>query len=71
MDERDPEGAIEGREPGPAMASSVDLELLTQRELDEGLILATSEEREDASEDRDRERRCRPHRVSDSARGRE
>jgi hypothetical protein len=34
-DERNPERAIERREPRPVMASSVDLELLAQCELDE------------------------------------
>ena len=49
------------------MASRVDRELLAQRELDESLILATSEERKDASEGRERESRCGPHRACDSA----
>jgi hypothetical protein len=50
------------------MASRVDLELLAQRELDERLILATSEEREDATEDRERDGRYGPHGAWDSAR---
>jgi hypothetical protein len=41
-------------------APGVDLELLAQRKLHEGLILSTSEEREEATEDRDRENRCGP-----------
>jgi hypothetical protein len=41
----------------------VDRELLSKRELDDGLLLATTKESEDAPEDRDRESRCRPHRA--------
>ena len=54
------------------MVSRIDLELLAQGKLDEGLILATSEECEDAAKDRERESRCGPHRgrilVESSAR---
>jgi hypothetical protein len=46
----------------------VDRELLAKRELDDGLVLATPEQGEDAPEDRDRERRCGRHRESDPAR---
>jgi len=60
--ECDPKGSIQRRQPGPALAPSVDLELLAQRELDEGLIMATPEERKEAPEDRERESRCGPHR---------
>jgi hypothetical protein len=49
------------------MTSSVDLELLAKRELDEGLISAATEESEDASEYRNRERCRGPHRAADSA----
>jgi hypothetical protein len=43
------------------MSMGVDSELLSKCELDQGLLLATPEEGEDATQDRDRERRCRPH----------
>jgi hypothetical protein len=41
------------------MSMGVDRELLSQCQLDDRLILSASEEREDATEDRDRESRCR------------
>jgi hypothetical protein len=41
----------------------VDRELLAQRQLDEGLIPATSEERVEGPEDRERESRSGPHRA--------
>jgi hypothetical protein len=53
---------------GADVASRIDRELLTQRQRDEGLILATSEEREDATEERESESHCGPHRALDSAR---
>jgi len=39
-----------------------DRELLAQRELDDGLVLAAPEQSEDAPKDRDRESRYGPHR---------
>ena len=42
----------------------VDRELLAERELHDGLVLATTKESEDAPEGRDRESRCRPHRAT-------
>lgn len=51
VDEGDPESAIQRRQSGTALAPSVDLELLAERELDEGLILAASQQREDAAEE--------------------
>jgi hypothetical protein len=50
------------------MPMGVDRELLSQCQLDDRLILATPEEREDATEDRERETRCSRHRAPDSAR---
>jgi hypothetical protein len=50
-DEGDPEGAIKRREPGPALAPRGDLELLPKRELNEGLILAASQQREEAADE--------------------
>jgi len=38
-------------------------ELLAKCDLDDGLILATPEERDDAPENRDRKSCCRPHRA--------
>jgi hypothetical protein len=61
-DESDPEGAIQRREPGPALAPRVDLELLSQRQFDESLIPTTSEKSEGATEDRERQSRYGPHR---------
>ena len=46
----------------------VDRELLAKRELDDRLLLPAPEEGEDATQNRDRERRGCPHRASDSAR---
>jgi hypothetical protein len=43
----------------------IDRALLTKRELDDGLVPAIPEERQDAAENRDRERCCGPHRASD------
>jgi hypothetical protein len=63
-DERNPEGSIEQRQPRPTLALSVDLELLAERKLDERLIPATSEESQEATEDRECESRCGPHRGS-------
>ena len=60
----DPEGAIQRRETRPPVPMGVDRELLSQCQLDDRLILSASEEREDATEDRDRESGCRPHRGS-------
>jgi hypothetical protein len=46
------------------VAPRINLELLAQRELEESLITATSEESQNATEDRERERRGGPHRRS-------
>jgi len=46
------------------MPLGADSELLTERELDDGLVPAIPEERQDAAENRDRERCCGPHRAS-------
>ena len=62
--EDDPEHAIQSREPRPWMPLGADSELLTERELDDGLVPAISEERQDAAENRDRERCYGPHRAS-------
>jgi hypothetical protein len=48
------------------MASRIDRELLTQRQL-AGPILATSGERQDATEEQEHESRSGPHRALDSA----
>jgi len=44
------------------MSMGEDRELLAHRELDDGLVLAAPEQREDAPKDRDRESRYGPHR---------
>ena len=49
----DPEGPLERGEPRPRLPLSVDGELLPQGQLDNGLLLATPKEAEEASEDRD------------------
>jgi hypothetical protein len=68
MREHDPKGAIHRQEPRPWVSMRIDRELLSKGELDEGLVLATPEQGEDAAEDCDRERCCGRHRASDSAR---
>jgi len=45
------------------VSMGVDRELLTKCELDDGLVLATPEQAEDAAEDHDRERSRGPHRI--------
>jgi hypothetical protein len=45
----------------------VDSELLPESKLDDGLVLATPEEGEEAAKDRDREDDQRPHGEQDSA----
>jgi len=59
----DPERAIQGREMRPRVSIGIDGKLLSKCDLDKRLIPATSEEREDAPEDRDRKSCCRPHRA--------
>ena len=61
--EGDPEGAIQQREMRSRMSMHEDRELLAQRELDDGLVLAAPEQSEDAPKDRDRESRYSPHRC--------
>jgi len=51
VEEGDPEGAIQRRQPRPVLAPRVDLELLSKCELDEGLILAASQQREEAADE--------------------
>ena len=43
------------------MPADINLELLAERELDERLVLATSEQREEAAEDRQGKNGQRPH----------
>jgi hypothetical protein len=46
------------------MAQGVDLELLTERELDELLVLATAEKCQEATDNREGESSGGPHRCS-------
>jgi hypothetical protein len=66
--QRDPEGAVQRREPGLRSLLGVGRELLAQGKLDDRLRLAPSEE----GEDRAKKRRCEieqsPHGAADSAR---
>jgi hypothetical protein len=48
--EGDPEGAIEGGEPWPAVSMGVDRELLTEGQLDDGLALAAPDEGQGAAQ---------------------
>ena len=53
--ERDPEGAIEGREPRPPLLLDVDRELLPERELDERLVLPAPDKGWEAAKGGDEE----------------
>ena len=68
--ESDPEGSIERSDAGPRLAPSVDRELLPKGELDDGLLLAGTEEGSAASKNRDPESSHRPHHRDHSARDR-
>jgi hypothetical protein len=57
-----PEGTIQRREMRSPTSMREDRELLAQRELDDGLVLAAPEQSEDAPKNRDRESRYGPHR---------
>ena len=61
MGEGDPEHSIQSREARPWMSVGVHRELLSERELDDRLLLPISEQGDDAVENRDRERCCGPH----------
>ena len=54
-------------EPWPAVSMGVDRELLSERKLDDGLVLATPEEGGHAAKDRDPEGEQRPHHGRHSA----
>jgi len=58
--ERDPEGSVERREPGPRMPVDVDRELLTEGQLHDGLVLSATEQRGGAVQNRDEEDGQRP-----------
>jgi hypothetical protein len=59
--ERYPEGSIERGDPRSLLVPGVDLELLSERELDDGLILSASNQRYAASKYRDQKSDHRPH----------
>ena len=59
--EHDPERAIERREPRSRPIMIVDRELLAKRQLDDGLLLATPGEGEDAAKERDHQDEQRSH----------
>ena len=65
---RDPERAIERVEPWPVLPLGVDSELLPQGQLHDGLLLATPEEREEASGDRRQKLEHPLHAGRDAAR---
>ncbi len=65
---RDPERAIERGQSRPRLPLRVDGELLPQGQLHDGLLLATPEEREEASDDRRQEQEQRSHAGRDAAR---
>ena len=69
-DERDPEGAIQGQQPRPAVPPGVDRELLAKRHLDNGLVPAAPEQSVGALEERDPESEHRPHHRGHSGRDR-
>jgi hypothetical protein len=62
-----PKGAIEGGEPWLAVSMGVDRELLSERKLDDGLVLATPEEGDHAAKDRGPEDEQRPHHARHAA----
>jgi hypothetical protein len=64
----DPEDAIQGQKTWSWMSMGVNGEVMSQRELDDRLVLVTPEEGEDAPKDGDHASRCGRHRGSDSAR---
>ena len=59
--EHDPERAIDRREPRSRPIMIVDRELLAKRQLDDGLLLATPGEGDDAAKDRDQQDEQRSH----------
>ena len=65
---RDPELPIERRQPRSRVPPRVDGKLLSQGQLRDGLVVATPEEREEASDDRRQELQQRSHRECDAAR---
>jgi len=62
--EKDPEGSVEWREPGPRMAVNVDGQLLAKCQLHDGLVLASPEERNRATHHRSDESEQRPEHHS-------
>jgi hypothetical protein len=60
-------GGIQRQQPGPALAPRVDLDLLPKHELDEGLILAASQQREEAADECEGEDSQSPHDCPHSA----
>jgi hypothetical protein len=53
--------SFQGQQPRPAVSPGVDRELLTKRQLDNGLVPAAPEQSGGALEDRDPESQHRPH----------
>ncbi len=66
--QRDPERPIDRGESRPGLPLRVDGELLPQGQLHDGLLLATPEEREEASNDSRQELEQRSHAGRDAAR---